>query len=98
MTKTYIPVKGNPAKVFAIDSYKPQGRPAVVFAQEGTYTRGGDGDFSSFECELFGVDRSHRVAMEGNNTAKNRAKAFAVLLSDLEDKGWVEKGHSVSTD
>ena len=97
MSKTYIPCLDRPANVFSLSVYKPQGRPAYAVAQEGRVTNHGGG-IQGFEMQLFGDDRSHRVLLNGNNTAKNRASALALLLSEIENMGWVDKGHSVNFD
>lgn len=89
MTDIYIPCLDVPGNTISVGVYKPQGRPAYISAMEGRYTEGRDGGFSSFETELFGKDRSHRVMLTGNNTAKNRAVALAKMLADLKAMGWI---------
>ena len=90
-TKTDLPCFDRPGNVIRMSSYKPQRGPAIVVAQEGRVSRDGQ----VFSMELFGGDRTHRVKLGGSNTLKNRTVAMMALLNDIEDKGWVEKGHSV---
>lgn len=100
MTKTTVNSLDRPANVFVLDVYKPQGRPAYASAVEGrvTYSDYDGRKIESFETMLFGDDRRHAVPLAGNNTAKNRAKALSVLVSELEDRGWIAKGESFNTD
>lgn len=91
---TDLPCIDRPENVIRLSVYKPQRGPAYAVAQEG---RIGDGG-RSFSMELFGRDRSHRVALNGNNTPKNRRNALVALLGELEDRGLIAKGHSVNCD
>lgn len=95
-TKTDLPCLDRPGNVFRLSVYKPQRGPAVAVAQEGRVKN--EGSYTSFEMELFGSDRTHRVKLTGNNTTKNREAALLRLLEDIETLGWVEKGHSVRVD
>lgn len=94
MEKQYIPSKVTPGKHFSIDIYKPQGRPAMACATEGTYTKLPSGN-SSFEYEMPGA-RMARVTLSGNNTAKNRREAVLALLGEMTDKDWIYPGELVN--
>lgn len=88
----FIPSLISPGRHFLVDVYKPQGRPAVMTASEVTVTAHG---FTTIPTE----DRRHRIPLGGNNTAKNRERAAAVMLADLVEKGWIAKEDAcVSTD
>ena len=76
-----------PGMHFSYYVHKPQGRPAYAFACEGTVGDGG----SSFKT-IWPGSRTHRVDLGGTNTVKNRTKAVAKLVADLEAAEWIVKG------
>ncbi len=84
----YIP-SVTPGHHWSIYVYKPQGRPAYACAVEGVLEDTGT-SFQSFTTMLF-QSRQRRVQLNGNNTAKNRAHALAVLHADMVEAGEIER-------
>ena len=86
-----------PGKHFSLSVYKPQRGPAYALAVEGIAEHNGD-RYTTFTTELFGDDRSHRILLGGNATRKNKVNALNAMQDDLEDKGWIPKGQTLSLD
>lgn len=88
---TFIPSLITPGKHFTVGVYKPQGRPAYATTTEVDVHPDGSG-FGYILHEA----RMHRVALAGNNTPKNRERAIAALMSDLIDRGWIDKADATA--
>lgn len=80
-SKTYIP-STTEGKTWSVFVHKPQGRPAYASAIEGESKD--EGGFHSFSFMMFQA-RQYTVHLEGNNTAKNRAKALHTLRTQMVD-------------
>ena len=62
--------------------HKPQRGTAYAMACEGEYDPGENGRFASFTFMMF-QNRTVRVNLEGNNTAKNRTAALTKLRDTM---------------
>lgn len=80
-------------KVISVSEYKDSRGQNTISALEGVLNDHGDG-MQSFTC-MYTHARQHRVNY-GRKTKKNRAHAFAVMLSDLLDKNMVPSGTSIN--
>lgn len=83
---TYVP-STTEGKTWSVSVYKPQGRPAYATAVEGVSKN--EGGFHSFSFMLFEA-RQYNVPLGGNNTAKNRAKAFDQLRTVMVEAGVID--------
>lgn len=91
MTKeqpTYIP-SATEGKVWRVDTYKPDGRPAYATAKEGELKT--ENGWQSFTCIFdFSAQPAYtKVSIVGPATAKKKAAAIAQLIEQLKEAGVV---------
>jgi hypothetical protein len=74
-------------KVWRIDTYKPQGRPAYATASEGELKT--ERGWQSFSCMIDGspTHPATKVPIEGPATAKKKAAALEQLKKQLVEAG-----------
>ena len=82
----YIP-SANEGKVWRLDAFKPQGRPAYASAKEGELKT--ENGWQSFSCIFdFSAQPAYtEVAIAGPATAKKKAAAIAQLIEQLKEAG-----------